>query len=130
MARSGQDGFSVLELLIVMMILGILAAVAVAKYRDARDNAIHSTLKSDLRNLAMRQESYFTDGNYTYTDDLAALEFTPSPDVTITFDEATNTGWSAQATHRGSAWRCALFMGEVPPLPPATTPGVVACTKP
>lgn len=46
----GQKGFTLVELLIVTVIIGILASLAIVQYNKYRINAVRSQLLSDLRN--------------------------------------------------------------------------------
>ena len=131
LTRKSDHGFSILEMLAVLVILGILAAIALTKYTSIRDKGYLTTLKADLKNVAIHQEIYYYDlGNFNYSDDLTDLQFYTSPGVTIAIPEATNTGWSGRATHAASTWSCALFIGDAAELEPATESGVIDCVKP
>jgi type IV pilus assembly protein PilA len=61
-ARSVQKsaaGFTLLELLIVIAVLGILAAIAIQNVGLYRARSVDASMRSDLRNAAMAMESYY-----------------------------------------------------------------------
>ena len=47
-----RRGFSLIELLLIMVVVGILAAIAIARYDNMRERAFRSTMVSDLKNLS------------------------------------------------------------------------------
>jgi prepilin-type N-terminal cleavage/methylation domain-containing protein len=58
--HDGDDsGFSLIELLVVILILGILAAVVVLAIGVFRDDAEDSACPADFRNLITASEAYF-----------------------------------------------------------------------
>ena len=124
-----RSGFTLIELLIVVVIIGILASIAIPKFTAVREKAFFAAMKSDLKNLANLQDVYYND-NYSYGNDLAALGLTPSEGVTITISEASNTGWSASATHAGvPAGACALYHGAAAQVTPAVVADRVQCNS-
>ncbi|HEY1357790.1 MAG TPA: prepilin-type N-terminal cleavage/methylation domain-containing protein [Thermoleophilaceae bacterium] len=64
-----EEGFSLLELLVVVLILGALAAIALPAFLGAKGNAHDGDAKSRARNLAREVETCFVDrGDYRQCD--------------------------------------------------------------
>lgn len=105
-----EGGFTLVELLVVIIIIGILAAIAIPMYLNQRTKGWQASDKSDLRNAAIAMESYYTD-NATYvgaTEALLAADegFNPTTNVTLTVDTATANGYCLEAVHSsgGGTW--------------------------
>lgn len=92
----GEKGFTLVELLVVVIIIGILSAVAVPIYLNQRKAAWNSTIQSDVKNASLVVETAMTANNGkfdngwagTYSPGKAKLgtsdqEITVSKDVTI-----------------------------------------------
>lgn len=56
---SSNQGFTLLELIVVVAVLGILAAIAVQQFQIHRARAIDASMRSDLKNAALAMESYY-----------------------------------------------------------------------
>ena len=129
MRTQNRQGFTLIELLIVVVVIGILAAIAIPKFTSMRERAFRSGMVSDLKNLANSQEIFYND-NYSYSTSLVALEASESDGVTMTVNEATNTGYAVVATHTAvPTGSCGLFHGTAAQAggAPATVAGVITC---
>ena len=111
MRSTNKQGFTLIELLIVVVIIGILAAIAIPKFANTKEKAYIAAMKSDLRNMATAQESYFAD-NQTYTTSLTAMNFTSSAAVTANVSDAKGTGWAADTKHPATAITCQVGFGS------------------
>lgn len=127
-----SSGFSLIELLLVTLIIGVLATIAIPRLTSARDRAFVATMQSDLRNLATRQEIYYAD-SLTYSNSATALRFISSDRVTVTIVAASRTGWSATAGHAAfeEGDGCSVYYGtaEATTLGAPSAPGDIACTN-
>jgi prepilin-type N-terminal cleavage/methylation domain-containing protein len=122
-------GFTLVELMITVVIVGLLAAIGFPQLAGAKDRAYVASMKADLRNLSTHEESHFYD-KAVYTSDLALLTaagFQLSQMVSATIVEATASGWSATVDHVLSGVQCGLFVGTAAPVSAAIAEGVVAC---
>lgn len=67
-SRADDAGYSLIELLVVIVILGILAAVAIPVFLSQRTKSYEAGLKTDLRTIANEVEGQnTTNGDYTKT---------------------------------------------------------------
>jgi len=53
-----QKGFTIVELLIVIVVIAILAAISIAAYTGIQNRAYDNTVQQDLRNIAQKIEMY------------------------------------------------------------------------
>jgi prepilin-type N-terminal cleavage/methylation domain-containing protein len=70
--RNDEKGFTLIELMIVIAIIGILAAIAIPQFAAYRARSFNAAALADLRNLATSQEAYYAD-NMTYSADTGPI---------------------------------------------------------
>ena len=61
-----DKGLTLIELLLVVIVLGILAAVGIPQFTDATKDSKEATLKSDLASLRSAIELYYQQHSYIY----------------------------------------------------------------
>jgi prepilin-type N-terminal cleavage/methylation domain-containing protein len=102
---SERSGFTTIELLIVIMIFGILVAIAVPSYLGFRDRTADSSAKANVR-AALPAVRAFRAENGTYAGmTVAALQ---SIDQTVTLDRdpvVTEATYCVDSTVRGNTWK-------------------------
>jgi prepilin-type N-terminal cleavage/methylation domain-containing protein len=127
--RTLPRGFTIVELLVVIVVVGILAGIAIARFGNTRKQAYAAAMKSDLRNLVSAEEAYFSDsGGYAPAGDTARLNFKSSPGVS-TPSIVVGTGyWSATVTHaQVSAFSCGIGVKTANPVVAEAGNGEPAC---
>ena len=73
LANRNSKGFTLIELMIVIAIIGILAAIAIPNFLRYRDKAFCSKAETDAQNVIAALSSYFSDPDHTAIPSLAQL---------------------------------------------------------
>ena len=70
--KMSKKGFTLVEIMIVVVIIGLLAAIAVPGFRKVRNNTIGGTMDNDARLIISAAQQYFLENDLTVvnSDDL------------------------------------------------------------
>lgn len=105
--RRSDDGFSLIEMLVVMIIIGLLASIAVPLYLDQQKKGHDAAAKSDINAVAKMLASYVAehDSLPTVTVSGRAVQFDGNTEVGLSPGVAlgelkgtTNNGWCIDDT--------------------------------
>ena len=121
--ENDQKGFTLVELLVVVLIIGILAAIAIPFFVNQRQGAWESQVKSDIANAVIATETYAVGNNGSFADmahtpgataadlptgDLVDNGYKATPSVVLTSAvDADGNGYVFTVTHReytGPTW--------------------------
>jgi type IV pilus assembly protein PilE len=102
---SGEQGFSLTELMVVIVIIGILAMLAIPRFLGVTTKAKMTEAKTMLKQVYVLEDAYYQE-NDAYTQDLKAIGFEQNKLITeggtaryvIVISKATPTEFEATAT--------------------------------
>ncbi|PID78388.1 MAG: dolichyl-phosphate-mannose--protein mannosyltransferase [Deltaproteobacteria bacterium] len=111
MFKKNEKGFTLIELMIVVAIIGILAAIAIPNFMNYQCKARQTEAKSNLGTIRVNEEAYRAEYD-TYSNSLSAIGFGTQGDAKYTYSitgvSATTFTATANATLKGKPDRWSM----------------------
>jgi prepilin-type N-terminal cleavage/methylation domain-containing protein len=118
-----RRGFTLIEVVVVTLVLGILAAIAIPRYSGSKDKAYLAAMKADLVSAAVYEEQYAAENHGQYFSGVATAGnpvegFKASPGVTVTLIAVNIMGsqlseYTTFAKHAQSSEQCEMRGGII-----------------
>jgi prepilin-type N-terminal cleavage/methylation domain-containing protein len=122
-----RRGFTLLELIVVAVILGLLASIAIERFANVKEKTYLAAMKADLRNLVTAEIVFSTDSlRFTAVIGSGGLTYQVSTGNTTPSIVLTGDGFTARVGNTNTPRTCVIFMGSTP-IAPAINEGEPAC---
>ena len=109
-------GFTLVELLTVVAIMGVLLAIALPQFADRQGVAFNARIESEIRLAAIGQEAYFVDA-LTYSSDCASLPgYTASAGVVFTQCAGDDMAFLLEVDHASATETCLYESAVLPSM--------------
>lgn len=109
MRKLNSKGFTIIELLVVIVIIGILVALALPNLFSAQQRGRDTERKNDLKNISQKLETYFNDNTSYPAGDMAAVATALQLSTADIQDPKTKTNYTYTASPTGCTDNCESF---------------------
>jgi prepilin-type N-terminal cleavage/methylation domain-containing protein len=119
-AMRDHRGFTLIEVLVVIVLVGVLAGLAISQYASFRARGFDSKVAAAVRGVATGEEAYYAE-NRSYAADVDALRTMATGDVAITISPGNtgslDTSFRVVGTHPAAA-RSFMWLSDPAPGQP------------
>jgi general secretion pathway protein G len=102
-----EDGFTLIEILVVLIVIAVLLGIAIPAYISQRDRANDAVAQSDLRISLPSIEAYFSDhGSYAgMTVPVLRASYDQGLPTSLVLTNVAAESYCAQTTVGGRSWK-------------------------
>jgi prepilin-type N-terminal cleavage/methylation domain-containing protein len=113
--ESGERGYTLVELMVVVLILAILFSLAVVTYAGVRNSGFDTEAKANLRHAVIAAQAYYTGKDSTYMGMNAFELQSIAPEITYRDGEVTtnNDVYVSEVSESGYILKCRSQSGIV-----------------
>jgi prepilin-type N-terminal cleavage/methylation domain-containing protein len=126
--RANRNGFTLVEIMIVVVIIGILSRMAIPKFAATKDAARLASVRADLLDAEIAQEAYFSDkmtyGTLAQLKKASNFQLSPGNVMAV---KASASGYALTATNKAITSKiksCTIIVGKGAA---ATVDGLMHC---
>ena len=99
-----QSGFTLVELLVVVAIIGVLAAIAIPQFSAYRARGFNARVEIDTRTAATSQEAYFIDNDVYATGSCSSLPGFTGGDGVVCNTTGSSSGFTVTTSHASDSY--------------------------